>query len=240
MLDRLLYQRFHGAGADAARRSVDDSKQRRFVARIIEHAQDRRGCLSLRAVVERLAADEDVGHFAHGGVPFRTGGAVRWCGIKWRSRGLDAGLGQRCLMSATIWAASSVSSWHCRITGGRPPAARGAQDFVVSVSIESDQTIGKIQNRPGRCGSYLPGERRWLRANRVGIAGMCSTSAPAPAVNGLIVVADDAQIAVAAGQRFDDAVLAAVGVLIFVDQQMDRIALPRRGELWETARTALA
>ena len=58
----------------------------------------------------------------------------------------------------------------------------------------------------------------------------------APAVNRLIVVAHDAQVAMPAGQRLDDPILAAVGVLIFIDQQMIEaigLGLPRLGKLRE-------
>ena len=41
-----------------------------------------------------------------------------------------------------------------------------------------------------------------------------------PAVDRLVVVAHDAQVAVPGGQGLDDAVLAAVGVLVFVDQEV--------------------
>ena len=42
----------------------------------------------------------------------------------------------------------------------------------------------------------------------------------APAVYGLVVIADDAQIAMLLGQRLDDSILAAVCVLIFVHEQV--------------------
>ena len=51
----------------------------------------------------------------------------------------------------------------------------------------------------------------------------------APAIDRLIVVSHHAQIAMPAGQRLHDAILAAVGVLIFVDQQViERSASARR------------
>src|SRR4030095_742360 len=42
----------------------------------------------------------------------------------------------------------------------------------------------------------------------------------APAIDGLIIVTHNAEISMALGQGLDDAVLEAVGVLVFVDQQM--------------------
>ena len=43
---------------------------------------------------------------------------------------------------------------------------------------------------------------------------------PTPTVNRLIVIPHNAQVAVFRGECFDDAVLAGVGVLVFVDQQV--------------------
>ena len=57
-----------------------------------------------------------------------------------------------------------------------------------------------------------------LEAQDVGHVGA------APAVNRLIVVAHHAQVAMPGGQRLDDAVLAAVGVLVLVDQQVGEAA----------------
>ena len=49
---------------------------------------------------------------------------------------------------------------------------------------------------------------------------MCVDLGAAPAVDRLVVVAHHAQVAMAGGQGLDDAVLAAVGVLVLVDQQV--------------------
>ena len=50
----------------------------------------------------------------------------------------------------------------------------------------------------------------------------------APRVDRLIVVADRGEGAAAAGQQLHDLVLAAVGVLVLVDQQIAQPALPAR------------
>ena len=47
-----------------------------------------------------------------------------------------------------------------------------------------------------------------------------------PGINTLVVVADAGEHAAAAGQRFDHAVLGAIGVLAFVDQQIADLGLP--------------
>ena len=60
----------------------------------------------------------------------------------------------------------------------------------------------------------------------------------APAVDRLVVVAHHAQVAVAGGQGLDDAVLAAVGVLVLVDQQVVEARRPRPRGPRRTARTA--
>ena len=43
---------------------------------------------------------------------------------------------------------------------------------------------------------------------------------PSPAINRLIVISHDAQIAMILCNRFDDAILRAVGILVFVDQNV--------------------
>ena len=57
----------------------------------------------------------------------------------------------------------------------------------------------------------------------------------APAVDGLILVADDAEIGLGAGQQAQQIVLHAVGVLIFVDVQIAEALLPGGARVVEAA-----
>ena len=100
-----------------------------------------------------------------------------------------------------------------------PPERGRSQHLVVPLAIEGDQRVGVAQNR-GRGAVVV------LEPHDFGFRPVVLESqdvrdfGPAPAVDRLVVVAHDAQIAMPAGERLDDFVLAAVGVLIFVDEHV--------------------
>ncbi len=131
-------------------------------------------------------------------------------------------------MSATTRSASCVSSWHCMIAGRVPPGCAGPQHLVVPLAIERDQRVGVLQNRGRRTVVVFQPDDLRLRPILLESQDVRHLGA-APAVDRLIVVADDAQVAMPAGQRLHDLVLAAVRVLVLVDEHViEPLASARR------------
>ena len=87
------------------------------------------------------------------------------------------------------------------------------------LAIEGDQPVGPGDDLAG--GTIVV-----LQANDLGVGPVAlevqdvrDLRAP-PAIDRLVVVAHDAQVAMCGSQGLDDAILAAVGVLVLVDQEM--------------------
>ena len=117
----------------------------------------------------------------------------------------------------------------------RLAAARCPKHFGVPQLVEGDQAVRPLDDFARRAVVHFEPHDFGLgpvvlESEDVGHFGT------APAVDRLIVVAHDAQIAMARGQGLDDPILAAVGVLILVDQQMIEsvgLGLSRLGKVGE-------
>ena len=103
--------------------------------------------------------------------------------------------------------------------GPRAAGRGGLQHLFVPVAVERDERVGVCQDRGGR--TVVVFEPHDLGVRPVLLESQdVRDLGPAPAVDRLVVVAHDAQVAMAAGERFDDLVLAVVGVLVFVDEHV--------------------
>ena len=89
----------------------------------------------------------------------------------------------------------------------------------MAVFVELDQVVGHVDDRARRPVVVF-------QANHFGIRPVFLKAqnvldfGPTPTVNRLIIIANDTDVAVFSRQRLDDPVLAGVGILVFVDQQM--------------------
>jgi hypothetical protein len=98
----------------------------------------------------------------------------------------------------------------------------GPQDFVVTDFIEFNQRVGHLNDRGGRAVVVFQPNNFRIRpifTKRENVLHFRST----PTVDGLIIIANHAQISVFTGQGFDDPVLALIRILIFVNQQMVKL-----------------
>ena len=132
--------------------------------------------------------------------------------------------------------ASTASSSSCRIRGVSPADAR-PQDLGVPLAIEGDQPVGPGDDLAGRAVVVLQADDLGVGPVALEVQNVRHFGAP-PAIDRLVVVAHDAQVAMPGGQGLDDAILAAVGVLVLVDQEViEALGLVRRG-FWESGQKA--
>ena len=212
LADGILQQDLNGRRADAARRHVDDPQQRHLVVRGWRAPANTPACRGppcdrrttcrrpARTAASRVAARS------------RRRAAARWCETGWRCRcGSHARTGRvvRCVISRTIAFGFSRSRRrnckNARRLAARARLARSTLWCRVLLYAISRLAISRI------------GARRAIvvfEPNDLGLGPVVLETEdvrhlrPAPAVDRLIVVAHDAQVAVAGGQRLDDAVLA--------------------------------
>ena len=98
-------------------------------------------------------------------------------------------------------------------------AERCLQSFAQAVGIVFDHGRGGIEN--GLRGAVIFLEANELGAGKIlGEALQIAGAGAAPAVDGLVFVADDADVLARAGQQADQFFLRAVGVLKFVDHDV--------------------
>jgi hypothetical protein len=108
--------------------------------------------------------------------------------------------------------------------GGRRSTRAGChQLLVVADPVEADQRVGQLQNRIATAVVFFEpdGHRVWpVLPEGEDMADFGS----APAIDRLVVVANDAKISMALSEGPHDPVLAAVGVLVFVDKNLVKAA----------------
>ena len=97
--------------------------------------------------------------------------------------------------------------------------AAGDQRFVVSHRVVADQSIGHRQDFGGTAIVVFQVDDLGIGPIVLEVQDV-SHIGTTPSINRLIVITDHTEIAVPQRQMFGDAVLAAVGVLVFVNQHM--------------------
>ena len=101
----------------------------------------------------------------------------------------------------------------------------GPQALVLALAIVADHGVGGGQDGLGRAIVLLELEDAGLGKVALEVEDVADVGA-APSVDRLVLVADYAEIRAARRKRAHQQVLHAVGVLVFVDQQMLRARLP--------------
>ena len=110
----------------------------------------------------------------------------------------------------------------------------GPQALFLALAIVADDRVGGGQDGFGRAVVLLELEDARLGKVALEVQDVANVGA-APAVDRLVLVADHAQVRAAGRKRAHQQILHAVGVLVFVDQQMLRARLPSQ----QHARVAL-
>ena len=96
----------------------------------------------------------------------------------------------------------------------------GLQPLFVPARVVDDEAIGQFEDGGVGAVIHLEADDLERREKSARNSRMCRTSAPAPAVNRLVVVADDAERAMPPHERLGQLELDAVGVLVLVDLQV--------------------
>ena len=113
-------------------------------------------------------------------------------------------------------------------------AVVGPQALVEHVGVVGDNGVGRFQDASGGAVvlfqlDHFQGRPVFLELLQVFRAGT------APGINGLVVVADHGELAFRQGEHFHQLVLGAVGVLVFIHQQVLNTVAP----LFQNARLLL-
>ena len=203
----------HGLGADATGRVVDDTLQTKIVGAVIDDAEIGQHILDFRTVKEAHTADDPVrnavalqGKFQCVGLGI---GAVQ-NGIVLEILALGAG---NDLTGNIVTFGTFVVGF---VDGNGVAAAVGRPEpLALSTDVVGDDRIGGIQNRLG--GAVI-----LLQTDNTGTAvllfeGQDILDGGTPeTVNTLIIVADDTNVLITAGQQAGQQILDMVGILILI------------------------
>ena len=206
---------FHGDVAQSARRHIGDSQQADVVVGIDQRFHVGEEILDLPPVEEALAADQMVAHSgrAQGGfngtrllVRPEKDGTIAPLRFVRQPLELDlrhnfAGFIFICIVSLNL--------------DFGPGAIAGPQGFPTTADVVLDDGVGRIENIRGAPIILLQLDdldlgKMLLQVQQIGHLRS------APAVNALVIIADDAKVAMFLGERMDQFKLGGVGVLIFV------------------------
>ena len=166
--------------------------------RVVDHLQVGQDVADFLAVEERHAADQHVRQLGPPQLGFERPrllvGAAQDRDVARLRRLAAASCGA---MSATTRSASCVSSWQLQDPRPLAAAARRAQHLVVPLAVEGDQRVGELEDRAGRAVVVFQPHDLGLGPVVLEPQDVRHLGA-APAVDRLVVVAHDAQVAVAA------------------------------------------
>jgi hypothetical protein len=221
----VVAETFQGGGADTPARRGGGADEGGVVVLVGDQAQIGDQVLDFRLVEERLAAGELVGHlgFAQGfleqpglvvaaiedGVVGETGAVLELVGGNAHDHGLR-------FMAV-------VAAFHQLHVVAQAQFA--PQILFVQARVVGDDAVGGAQD--ALAGTVVLGEGDDFQARIVFLepAQVLHVGA-APGVDGLVVVAHGGEAPHGAGQQLQYLVLGAVGVLVFVNEQVAQPALP--------------
>ena len=219
-----------GGRADAAlggRRGADEG---RVVVLVGEQAQVGGEVLDLRLVEERLAAGQQVGDLLVAQLRFEEArlvvGAVEDGVVPELAAMFEAvrlQLHDHALrLGLVVLAGGDVD----RIA----VPEFGPQGLVEQLLVVRDDVVGRLEDTHGRPVILLEFddlERREFGRQLLQVVDVGA----APAVDRLVVVAHRGELRTEAGQQLEQLVLAGIGVLVFVDQQVAQAVLPLVGDV---------
>lgn len=213
----------HRRRAEAALRHIDDAHEADRVERVVDDAQVREDVLDLLAVVELEAADHRVRDAraherllddARLGVRAVEDGDVTVGGVEDRAL-LHDGRRDELRLVAFVH----------RLVRGQLLARRVLRPELLglAVHIVLDDGIGRREDVLRRAVVLLELDDRRLRVVLLEVHDVADIGA-APAVDGLVGIADDAEVVVARRENLRELVLRAVRVLILVDEDVAEAA----------------
>ena len=211
--------------ADSARRRTDHPLEADGVGRIREHAQVGEQILDVALFVKAHAADDVVGDSpAHERLFDRA--RLRVDAVEDDDVGRPESAGARQPRDFERDKVGLVALGDAGVVGDRlAGAVLGPQIFDLALGVVADDAAGRGEDSFGRAVILLELENLRGRIVALEIEDVANVGA-APSVDRLILVADHAQISRSRGERLDDQILHAIGVLVLVDQQMRRAPLP--------------
>ncbi len=216
----------HGRVADAALGDVDDPAGRHLVVGIGQHAHEGQDVLDLPPVVELGPAHHLVGDAAelHGeleGQALRVG-AVEDGEVAPREvvRGVQA----QDLAGHPVGLVALVLG---PVTRDRAAGVPDREELLgLAADVVGDDGVRRIEDRLGGAEVLLQHDRRHVGEGPFELQDVADVRA-APAVDRLVGVADDADVAVRLAQQLDDLVLGVVRVLELVDEDVPEALLVR-------------
>ena len=219
----VLAQGLQGGGADLASRRVDDAQQGAVVLGVGDDAQVGGQILDLAAFEEGGAAGDLVGHrvlaqqlFVEPGLmvaAIENGEVLPGRALEMLADDVD-----HHLLGLVLVVAAGQHAHEVAIAGGGP------EFLVEQVRIVADDPVGHAQDAAGRAVVLLQLDHLQRREILLQQADVLGTGA-APGIDGLVVVADHGELLPHSAQQLDQLVLAGVGILVLVDQQvMDALA----------------
>ena len=220
-----LGDRLERLRANPARRRPDHPLEADGVGGIREHAQVREQILDVALFVEAHSADDVVGDSpAHERLFDRA--RLRIDAVENDDVGGSESAGSSQPRDFERDKVGLVALGDAGVVGDRlAGAVFGPQIFDLALGVVADDAAGRGENCFGRSIILLELENLRGRVVALEIEDVADVGA-APSIDRLILVADHAQIARARGERLHDQILHAIGVLVLVNQQMRRAALP--------------
>ena len=220
--------RVDGDVADLARRHRDDAREAQRVPRVEAEAHVGDQVLDLAPLPESNAADQPVGNATSGQHVFE---GARLCvgAVEHREVGVTPVLR---LAQALDLIGDELGLLDLVVSLGRDhllaPGALGPQALGGALGIAADDAVGGVQD--GLAGAVV-----LLEVHDMGVGVVLAELedvadvGSAEAIDGLVVVAHDRDVAVLRRQQVDEDVLRAVGVLVLVDEDVAE-AIPPLGE----------
>ncbi len=207
---------FDGGFSDAPGGGIDDAEHRHFVGRLGEDLEIGHQVAGFSAIEEGGGADEDVGDFFASEFGFEDAGLF----VGTEEDGDVVG-GDLEFLDQIVDVADDLFGFLGLVgEGGETDrvgcAAVGDEAFVVATSIVAYEGIGEVEDLIGAAVVFLEADDFGAGKDVLEIEDVFDFGT-APAIDGLVIVADDAEISVGADEGFDEGELEAVGVLVFVD-----------------------
>ena len=223
LLRGVARQFIHRRIADGALGHVDDAPHGNIVRRVDQHAQISQNILDLLAVIEFQAAVHPVADarlherfFDDAGLRIGSiehGKAAKLLTARFQFANLLANPGRLLALVA------------CPI---QPDQFAGSllrpQRFILAVGVERDDLIRRVQNICRGAVILLQLDDLCIRKILLKIENVSDIRA-APAVDGLIVVADDAEVPALRCQQAHEHILRVVRILILIDMDIPNLAL---------------
>ncbi len=211
-------QHLERAIADAARRRVDDALERGIVVAIGDQAQIRQRIADLGALEVAQSAVDAIRDRMLDQLFLEVArlriGAVQHCDVRCRTAAVQ--MFADAIDDVARLVLLVVRGVDLDRRAGRPG---GPQLLAEPVVVVGDHRVGGAENRRGGTVVLFEPDRRGIGEVAQEVLHVLDARA-APAVDRLIVVADDEHLGTGAGQHADPGVLQRIGVLELVDQQM--------------------